>query len=238
MQVRPSIYELQWTRLRNGADNQRARLTEYLRDGLLPACARAGIAPIGIFNSSIGPDTPFVLTLTPHKSLAAMGENKAKLHEDAEHLKALAKFYSASGSPFVRQESSLVRAFTSAPQLDSPDADMKRPARVFELRLYESNSPLSLRRKIAMFEGGEIAIFKRLGMRPVFFGDTVVGTHMPNLVYMLSFNDLAHRDQCWKAFGADDEWKKLRETPGNNDAEIVSNISNWIVNPAPFSPIR
>jgi len=234
----PSIYELQWTRLRNGADNQRARFTEYLRDGFVPACARAGISPIGIFNSSIGADTPFVFTLLQHKSMAAFGENRVKLHADQEHLKAIAKYYSAPGSPFVRQESALVRAFGSAPQMEAPDTDTKRAPRLFELRMYESNSPMSLRRKIAMFDSGEIAIFKRLGMRPVFFGDTVVGSHQPNLIYMLSFNDSAHREQCWKAFGADDEWKKMREAPGNTDAEIVSNISNWILSPAGFSPIR
>ena len=238
MQVRPSIYELRWIRLRNGADNQRARLTDYLRDGLVPACARAGIAPMGVFNSSIGPDTPFALLLTQHTSLASMETNMAKLQADAEHAKALAKLYSGAGSPYVRQESSLIRAFGSAPQMDTPDTDTKRPARIFELRMYESNTGATLRRKINMFETGEIAIFRRLGMRPVFFGETIAGSHMPNLVYMLSFDDIAHRDRAWKAFGADDEWKKMREAPGNNDAEIVSNISNWIVTPAAFSPIR
>jgi hypothetical protein len=104
--------------------------------------------------------------------------------------------------------------------------------------MYESNSGATLRRKINMFETGEIAIFKKLGMHPVFFAETIAGAHMPNLVYMLSFDDIAHRDRAWKAFGADEDWKKMRETPGNNDAEIVSNISNWIVTPTPFSPMR
>jgi hypothetical protein len=55
---------------------------------------------------------------------------------------------------------------------------------------------------------------------------------------MLSYEDLAGREKAWRAFGADPEWKKLREMPGYSDAEIVSNISNYIVSPLPFSPIR
>ena len=49
---------------------------------------------------------------------------------------------------------------------------------------------------------------------------------------MLSYENLAAREQLWSKFGADPEWKKLRATPGLSDAEIVSNISNAILRPA------
>jgi hypothetical protein len=55
---------------------------------------------------------------------------------------------------------------------------------------------------------------------------------------MLSFDDLASREKCWKAFGADPEWQKLRSSPGLSDAEIVSNISVSLLQPLPFSPVR
>ena len=113
-----------------------------------------------------------------------------------------------------------------------------RPGRVFELRRYESNNATTLARKIKMFESGEIAIFERLGMRPVFFAETIAGAQMPNLVYMLSYDDLASREKLWKAFGADPEWQKLRSMPGNSDAEIVSNISVTLLQPLPFSVVR
>jgi len=112
------------------------------------------------------------------------------------------------------------------------------PGRIFEIRTYESNTSATLRRKIKMFEGGEIGIFQRLGMSPVFFGQTVIGRNMPSLTYMLAYEDLAMRDKVWKAFGADPEWQKLRSAPGNSDAEIVSNISNTIVRPASFSQVK
>ena len=55
---------------------------------------------------------------------------------------------------------------------------------------------------------------------------------------MLSYQDLADRDKVWKAFGADPAWQRLRTTPGLSDAEIVSNITNYLVSPLPFSQIR
>jgi len=75
-------------------------------------------------------------------------------------------------------------------------------------------------------------------MLPVFFGTTFVGRDMPNLTYMLAYDDLAARDKTWSAFGKDPGWQKLRATPGLSDPEIVSNISNAIVRPLAFSPIR
>jgi hypothetical protein len=72
----------------------------------------------------------------------------------------------------------------------------------------------------------------------VLFGKTIAGRNMPSLTYMLGYDDLAARDKLWKAFSSDPEWQKLRSTPGLSDAEIVSNISNTLLRPLPFSMIR
>ncbi len=134
-------------------------------------------------------------------------------------------------------ENSLLRAFDARPNMAIP-ATGKHPPRVFELRTYESNNAKAGQRKIKMFNEGEAAIFERLGMAPVFFGETIVGRNLPNLTYMLSFESMAARDRLWGMFGADSEWQKLRAQPGYADAEIVSNISNSILRPLDFSPIR
>ena len=58
-------------------------------------------------------------------------------------------------------------------------------SRILELRIYESHSTKAGQKKIEMFnEGGEIAIFRKTGLRPVFFGETLIGPLMPNLTYM------------------------------------------------------
>jgi NIPSNAP protein len=132
----------------------------------------------------------------------------------------------------------LLRAFAGMPSIEVPSTQERQAPRIFELRTYESNSPVSLATKIRMFEEGEIAIFRRAGLQPVFFGETIAGARMPNLTYMIAFDDLAARDKNWRTFGGDPEWQKLRAKPGYGDAEIVSNISNAILRPMPFSQIR
>jgi len=234
----PSIYEIRTIHLRNTLDNQRGRLTDFLQHAAAPAFARAGIAPCAYFGSMIAEETPFVMTIASYPSLGAMEQQRAKLSADAEYKKALAACNAQPGLNYERIDSVLGRAFPSFPEMVVPSDAAGRPGRVFELRRYESNNATTLASKIKMFESGEIGIFKRLGMRPVFFAETIVGARMPNLVYMLSYDDLASREKLWKEFGGDPEWQKMRVVPGNTDAEIVSNISNSLLQPLPFSPVR
>jgi len=237
-QKAPSIYEIRTIHLRNTTDNQRTRLADFLETSAVPAFARAGIAPCAYFASMIAEETPFITTIASYPSLAAMEQQRAKLTADAEYKNSLAAYNNQPGLNYERIDSMLGRAFSQFPQMIVPTDAAARPARIFELRRYESNNASTLARKIKMFESGEIGIFQRLGMRPVFFAETIVGARMPNLVYMLSFDDLASREKLWKAFGSDPEWQKIRSVPGNSDAEIVSNISVSLLQPLPFSPIR
>jgi hypothetical protein len=46
-------------------------------------------------------------------------------------------------------------------------------------------------------EGGEIAIFRRTGLAPVFFGEALVGSKIPNLTYMLGFDDMEALEKGW-----------------------------------------
>ena len=235
---RQCVYEVRTIHLRNTLDNQRSRLTDFLQHAAAPAFARAGIAPCAYFASMIAEETPFLITIASYPSLGAMEQQRAKLSADADYKKALTAYNAQPGLNYERIDSVLGRAFAAVPEMIVPGDTAGRPGRIFELRRYESNNATTLARKIRMFESGEIAIFQRLGMRPVFFAETIVGARMPNLVYMLSFDDLASREKLWKAFGADPEWQKMRSAPGDTDAEIVSNISVSLLQPLPFSAVR
>jgi hypothetical protein len=230
------VIELRYFRMRNG--RQVERTTEYLRRGLLPASVRAGIRPVGCFNAVIAPDSPFILTLASYPSLAALETAREKLGADQEFLAAADEYNSMTELSYIRMETSLLWAFPSMPTVAVPPAGENRAARIFELRTYEAPNDKALARKIKMFGDGEIDIFRRSGMLTVFFGQTIVGSRMPNLTYMLAYDDLAARDKTWRAFSADPDWQKLRATPGLSDADIVNNISNAILRPLPFSPIR
>jgi len=231
-----AIIELRYYRMRNG--RQVERTTNYLQRGLLPATVRAGIHPVGCFSVVIAPDSPFILTLASYPSLAAFETAREKLSADKEFLAAADEYNSMTELSYIRMESSLLWAFPSMPAVAPPPAGENGAAHIFELRTYEAPNDKALARKIKMFGDGEIDIFRRCGMLTVFFAQTIVGSRMPNLTYMLAYADLAARDKTWAAFSADPEWQKLRSTPGLADADIVNNISNAILRPLPFSPIR
>jgi NIPSNAP len=234
----PAILELRYYQMRNSAEGQMQRTPEFLRNSWMPAAQRAGIRPAGFFTSVIAPNSPFLLALSSCQTLAAYETAMEKLAADKAFQKELTAYDSSPGLGYARLDTTLLRSFATMPAIETPPVDANRPARVFELRVYESNNATTLRRKIRMFDEGEIAIFRRLGLAPVFFGETIVGRNMPNLTYLLAFDDLAAREKAWRAFGADPEWQKLRAQPGLSDAEIVSNVSNAILRPLPFSPIR
>lgn len=233
-----SIIELRYLHMRNTADEQMRRTTEFLKTTAVPALKRAGIGPLGFFSSVIAPESPFILALAAFPSLAAMEAARRKQAADQEYIRGRDAYNSGPARGYERLDSSLLRSFDVMKEVVPPPANGKHGSRIFELRMYESNNSTTLARKIKMFNEGEAAIFKRLGMQPVFFAETLIGSKMPNLVYMLSFDDLAARERLWQAFGSDPEWQKLRAQPGYSDSEIVSNISNAILHPLPFSDIR
>lgn len=205
----------------------------------MPALQRAGATGMGFFSTMLGPDTPAILAVVQYPSLAAMEEIRAKAAEDKEYMKALDAFNKLPGLSYQRIDTSILRTVPMLPGLSAPPGDAKRAAMVFELRTYESNNSATLKRKIGMFEaGGELEIFRKVGMKTVFFGETIIGPRQPNLTYMLAYESLTHREKCWQDFVKHPDWIKLRETPGLNDAEIVSNISASFYSPLPFSPIR
>jgi hypothetical protein len=233
-----SFLEIRSYRLHNSFEEQFSNLSDYLRSTYQPVAARAGAKLIGAFNTYIGPDAPCLTTITQYASLGAMQDALAKLAADEKYQEQLGSLGGDAGFPYVRIESSLLRCFDAMPEPALADPNDRRPARIFELRIYESHTLATLARKVQMFNQGEIAIFQKLGMRPVFFGETLVGPRQPNLMYMLSFDDLAAREKLWHDFGADPDWKKLSSHPALADAKIVSNISNVMLRPLSFSLIR
>jgi hypothetical protein len=236
-QSTPEFYELRQYHLRRGPQ---VKLTDdFLREAALPAWKRLGIGPVGVFNTTIGSDTPTIYVLIPHLSLESVAATPARLQADPEYQRAGAAFLNAPSTDpaFVRMESSLLLAFESMPRLQAPPGTAENRPRIFELRTYESHSERANLKKVEMFNSGEIAIFRRTGLRAVFFGRTMIGSKLPNLTYMLTFEDMGAHDKNWAAFIADPEWKKLSTAPGYTDGEIISNISNTFLTPTPYSQV-
>lgn len=233
-----SFLEITTWRLHNSDEDQSKRVSAFLESGLFPALTRAGAKPAGAFSNLIGPDGPTLFSLAEYTSLAAMQEALTKLAADKDYLAASEALASGPGMPFVTTESSLLHNLAVMPQaLLATDAAARKP-RVFELRIYESQSAAARVKKAKMFNDAEIAVFQRIGMRPVFIGESVIGGRQPNITYMLSFDSLADREKLWSAFGSDPEWKKISAPPELKDAKIVANISNFMLHPLAFSPMK
>jgi hypothetical protein len=215
------------------------RFDEFYRDAAIPAINRAGISPVGVFHVAAGPDSPTAYVVLPHRSIDSFATALDRVRADTGYQQAGADFLNAAPSdpPYIRVESSLLVAFAGIPRLEVPAATAEKKPRLFELRIYESHNKRANKKKIEMFNTGEIAIFRRTGLAPVFFGETLIGSRMPNLTYLLVFENMAERDRNWATFVADPEWKKLSTTPGYTDPEIVTNISNVFLRPAPYSQI-
>lgn len=227
------FYELRLYHLRRGPKTD--LFDRFYRDAAIPAYNRAGIQKVGVFSVSTGPDSPTMYVLLAHNSLESLGIMADRLADDAEYQKAGAEFINtpATDPSYIRVESSLMVAFRGMAKLEAPAFK----SRLFELRTYESHSKKASRKKIEMFEQGEIAIFRRHGLQPVFFGETLIGPRQPNLTYMLAFENQEAHDKNWSAFATDPDWKTLSHTPGYTDAEIVCNISNVFLRPAAYSQI-
>ena len=230
-------YEIRKYLLRRGP--QQKLVDDYFRDAAIPAVNRLGVKPVGAFTTTIGPGSPALWILMPHSSLESAITIHDRVTSDSEYLQAGAAYINAPASApaYVRMEGTLLAAMAGMPKLELPPGAAENRPRIFELRTYESHSKKANRTKMEMFNKAEIALFRRVGLRPVFFGETMVGTGMPSLTYMLAFTDMEERARQWAAFASDPEWKKLSSTPGYTDPEIVCSITNVILSPTPYSQI-
>jgi len=209
-------------------------LDAFLAGAAIPAWNRLGIKPVGVFRE-MESESPTRHALLAHPSLETVVEAGYRLLSDEKFLEAGAAFLNApkNDPAFERIESTLMIAFSRMPKLVVPE---KKPSRIFELRRYESHSEKFGAKKVEMFnEGGEIDIFLSTGLTPVFFGETLIGTMLPNLTYMLVFDDMADHDADWAAFQKSPGWIELKDKEEYKGT--VSRITKTFLKPMEYSQL-
>ena len=234
--ARPEYYQLRRYQLSSA---QARGSADYFSNALIPALNRMKIAPVGVFNVTIGLASPNPYILMPCASLETLAKLDEKLMADADYQKAARPFFTAAAAQpsFMRMDSSLLQAFPKYPRLTLPDAAVAKKARIYEIRTYESPNDQDHQLKMEQMQAGESEIFQSAGAWTVFFADTLIGTRLPKLTYMLGYDDLAARDRVWAAFAASPAWKALNSEPRYTAENLVSNITNEILTPAPYSQI-
>ncbi len=215
------------------AEKQKA-FDNFLAKAAIPALNRLGIAPVGVFKMAENEDAN-LWVLIPHNSLESVAGANTKMLADKQYQQAgKAVLNCPKDDPaYERVESSLLLAFDECPKVEVPS---KKDSRLFQLRIYESHNTTKAKRKIEMFnKGGEIALFRRTGLKPVFFGESIIGGKIPNLTYMVGFDDTDAQKKAWGTFGGHPEWKKMSTDPYYKDT--VSNITNLVLRPTAASQI-
>ena len=223
--------------------DKRDDFAEFLTRAMMPALERAGVGPVGAFELlakdnpalKLAADSNDLYIVLSYDSFGEFVGLPDRMAADFNFLQAGLSVLTApkSDPAFTRYESQLMLGFDQCPRVEAP---MKAASRLLQLRIYESHSTERAKKKIAMFnEGGEIAIFRRLEMHPVFFGQSLTGSKLPNLTYMLAFEDQQAMDNAWNAFRGDPEWKMLSADEQYKDT--VSNITNLVLRPIEGSGI-
>lgn len=220
--VKREYYEIKIYHLATPAQGQ--KVDKYLKEAFIPAMHRAGISKIGVFRPLADSLVQkFIYVFIPYASLEQFEKLPSVLENDGQFKAAGKEYIDAvyTDPPYARIESILLKAFEGMPVFSTPKLNSPVGDRVYELRSYEGHTEKIYRNKVKMFnQGDEISIFNKLGFNAVFYGEVLVGSRMPNLMYMTTFENKASRDAHWKAFSDDPDWKKL-----SSISEYKNNVS-------------
>ncbi len=215
-------------------------IDSFLKAFLVPALHEAGINKVGVFTATSN-DTAAdkkLFVLIAYKSLKQFEETPEKLLKNKALNDATSSYVNAyyKQPSYNRFETILLQAFPESPDVHIPGLSGKKSDRVYELRSYEGATEKIHANKREMFnKGGEVGLFQRLNFNAVFYGEVLVGSHMPNLMYMTSFENKASRDEHWKAFSADPFWKALSAKPEYQNN--VSKIDIQFLTPMDYSDL-
>ena len=196
---------------------QETRLDKFLSEAYLPALHRSGIKTVGVFKT-LNIDTASdkrVYVFVPFKSLAEFLKTSKLLETDKEIGAKGSDYLNASydDAPYIRIENILMEAFSAAPVMKKPSFNTPKSERIYELRSYESATEKLYRNKVAMFDKEEVEIFERIGSKPVFYGEVIAGSKMPNLMYLTTYSNMESRTAQWKKFSDDPRWKRVSALP-------------------------
>jgi hypothetical protein len=215
-----------------------AVIDNYLKDAFIPAMHRAGISTVGVFKP-VEADTAFgkmIYVFIPYKTADQYFKIITVLENDPVYQQAGNEFLDApfNNPPFTRYESVFLKAFSFMPQYKVFNYNTPPAERIYELRSYESATEVKALKKIHMFnEGGEIAIFEKVGSNAVFYGQVLLGSQKPRLMYLTTYADMKSHDDHWNAFRNHPDWLTLKAK--EEYLNSTSNIKAFLCHPTDYS---
>ena len=235
---KPANQEYYELRIYKIFDYEKQQIAEnYLKNALVPALNRMGVDRVGVFSNLGDENDHSLFMLIPFSSIDQFTNMNQALAEDSDYQAKAADYFrrNKKSAVYERIESRFMKAFKGIPALEIPAYSANKQDRLFELRLYESHTEDHARRKVKMFNEGEIDIMRDVKLAPIFFGETLIGPDVPNLVYMLSGTDEESHGQHWKDFLAHPEWIRIKEIEEYKGT--VSAIKKWMLKPTAYSQL-
>lgn len=214
------------------------RLDGYLADALIPALSRQGLGPIGVLDQfGESEEGVMVKVIIPGPSLESLLMAWKALDADSKYQSAAKGYLDTprKETPLKRIKSELLYAFDCWPQVTVPKQKQAGKDRFFELRSYESSTEKLAALKVEMFNEGEVPIFLDAGIIPVFMGQALIGDQLPNLTYMVVFDDEAAMKANWPKFSKHPDWKTLSSVEKYKGTVSKNNKSYWV--PKPYSQL-
>ena len=104
---------------------------------------------------------------------------------------------------------------------------------LYEYRMYEA-MPGKMGTLVDVM-GRCAKIFEKNGMKAVGYWTPAVGEPSDRFMYILAFDDMAHRERAWASFFADPDWKELAPEFGRG-GPIMSRSFNSFLSPTSYSP--
>lgn len=110
---------------------------------------------------------------------------------------------------------------------------VKEAPTFFELRTYTA-APDKLDELLARFKDHTLSLFEKYEMQSMGYW-TPIENDENQLIYLLGFKDKTQRDASWKAFIADEDWKKAY-ADSRAEGPLVNSIENVFLSYTDFSP--
>lgn len=113
-----------------------------------------------------------------------------------------------------------------------------RDDRVFEMRTYTA-SPGKIEALHARFRDHTCKLFEKHGMTNIGYWQATSGADAENtLVYILAYPSKEAREASWKAFGADEEWNKVKAESEKDGVKLAAKVVSVFMKPTDYSAIK
>jgi len=110
--------------------------------------------------------------------------------------------------------------------------------RFFEMRTYTA-SPGKMEALHARFRDHTCKLFEKHGMTNIGYWQQTSGDNAENtLVYILAFPSKEARDASWKAFQADEDWKKVKADSEKDGTPLAAKVVSVFLKGTDYSTIK